>query len=272
VTDGVQTLRQAAALPSTCPDRVCDADGQGQVTVSDGVAVLRAAAALPVKLTCGTGISGIFGGISKVLGAAAPRLELGAPPPAGTLSTLGTPLGRDQVRRGRSVAYSVPYDLDAPADLVVAARGFDGARIEGFYTLALPAGSGTVELQLPTERTDDPFAANFVDVEFFTRTQSTVSSVSSTGLDLIRFAFEIPPLCRGGTNVDQECATDADCPGGLCGDLECLSGTNAGGHCTSDADCPGGGCPDGIGCLDGPNDEQPCSFNSECAGAVCRPD
>ncbi len=271
VTDGVQTLRVAAELPSTCTGRVCDADGRGQVTVSDGVVILRAAASLPAKLSCGTEIAGLFGGVTKVLGAASARLELGAPPTPGASSTLGTPVGRDAVRMGRSVAYSVPYDLDAPADLVVAARdGFGGTRFEGFYALALPAGSGTVELVLPTER--DEAAASFIDVEFFTRTASTVSSVSNAPLDIIRFANEVLPFCLGGPNADAECTSDSECPGGLCGDRECVSGANAGGHCVTDGDCPGGGCADGVGCLDGPNEEQPCSFNSECPESVCRPD
>ncbi len=272
VTDGVQALRSAAALSTTCPNRVCDADGQGQVTVTDGVVILRAAATLPVKLDCGTEISGIFGGITKVRGAETPQLELGAPPPPGIQPTLGTLLGTDQVRTGRSVAYSVPYDLDAPGDLIIAARGDDGARIEGFYTLALPAGTGTVEVQLPTERSSEPMADSFVDVEFFTRSAAAVSSVSSAELDLIRFGFEIPPVCRGGTNAGAECGGNGACPGGFCGDLTCLSGTNAGGPCFGDDDCPGGGCPDFIGCADGPNQEQPCTFNSECPGSICRPD
>ena len=197
VTDGVQALRNAAALGSVCSGRVCDADGQGQVTVSDGVVILRAAAALPAKLTCGTEISGIFGGIRKVIGAQTPRLELGAPPPPGSEPTVGTPVGTDQVRTGRSVAYSVPYQLDEPGDLIVAARGDDGARIEGFYSLALPAGTGTVEIQLPTERNTDPSAEGLVDVEFFTRSQTAVSTVSSTELHAHQVRLRDPPDLSG---------------------------------------------------------------------------
>ena len=52
VTDGVQTLRDAAGLPSPCTASRCDMDGNGSVTVSDGVKVLRYAAELPVTLAC----------------------------------------------------------------------------------------------------------------------------------------------------------------------------------------------------------------------------
>jgi CxxC motif-containing protein (DUF1111 family) len=52
VADGVQTLRAAAALPSTCAPAVCDVDGNGTVGVADGVQVLRAAAGLDATLAC----------------------------------------------------------------------------------------------------------------------------------------------------------------------------------------------------------------------------
>ena len=52
VTDGVQTLRAAAGLTSTCTPARCDLDDSGAVSVSDGVNVLRAAAGLSVTLAC----------------------------------------------------------------------------------------------------------------------------------------------------------------------------------------------------------------------------
>jgi hypothetical protein len=52
VTDGVQTLRAAAALPSFCFPSRCDVDGSGTVSVTDGVNVLRAAASLPFSAAC----------------------------------------------------------------------------------------------------------------------------------------------------------------------------------------------------------------------------
>jgi hypothetical protein len=53
VTDGVQTLRAAANLSSSCSIAVCDVDGSGAITVTDGVNVLRKAAGLPVDEHCG---------------------------------------------------------------------------------------------------------------------------------------------------------------------------------------------------------------------------
>lgn len=51
VTDGVQALRAAAGLSSTCDD-ACDVDGNGTITVTDGVNILRAAAGLAINEAC----------------------------------------------------------------------------------------------------------------------------------------------------------------------------------------------------------------------------
>ncbi|MEO6030272.1 MAG: hypothetical protein ABIR79_25665 [Candidatus Binatia bacterium] len=52
VTDGVQTLRAAASLSSSCVAGRCDVDGSGAVTVTDGVNVLRKAAGLGITEQC----------------------------------------------------------------------------------------------------------------------------------------------------------------------------------------------------------------------------
>jgi hypothetical protein len=52
LTDGVQTLRAAAGLSSSCTPARCDVDGNGAVSLTDGVQVLRAAAGLPITGTC----------------------------------------------------------------------------------------------------------------------------------------------------------------------------------------------------------------------------
>lgn len=52
VTDGVQTLRAAAGLPSSCTVARCDVNDDGAISVTDGVNVLRAVAGLSVSLTC----------------------------------------------------------------------------------------------------------------------------------------------------------------------------------------------------------------------------
>lgn len=52
VTDGVQTLRAAAELSSSCTPARCDVDGSGAISVTDGVNVLRAAAGLSFTANC----------------------------------------------------------------------------------------------------------------------------------------------------------------------------------------------------------------------------
>ncbi len=53
VTDGVNVLRAAAGLTSSCTEAaVCDVDGNGVMSVTDGVNVLRAAAGLSANLAC----------------------------------------------------------------------------------------------------------------------------------------------------------------------------------------------------------------------------
>ena len=51
VTDGVQALRKAADLPSSC-DEGCDVDGSGATTVTDGVNILRKVAGLALNEAC----------------------------------------------------------------------------------------------------------------------------------------------------------------------------------------------------------------------------
>ncbi|MCC6767118.1 MAG: hypothetical protein IT293_20880 [Deltaproteobacteria bacterium] len=66
VTDGVQTLRAAAGLGTTCTAAACDVDGSGSITVTDGVNVLRKAAGIPITEACpgtnlGTQVESLLG-------------------------------------------------------------------------------------------------------------------------------------------------------------------------------------------------------------------
>src|SRR5262249_25682298 len=80
VTDGVQTLRFAAGLSSSCTLEKCDVDGNGAVTVTDGVNVLRKAAGLTIAENCQSrdakvapllrNTVPIFGGLTKTSGGA----------------------------------------------------------------------------------------------------------------------------------------------------------------------------------------------------------
>lgn len=74
VSDGVQTLRAAAGLATTCTTAACDVDGSGAVTVTDGVSVLRKAAGLPITENC-SGSSGAQP--DTVLGELQPVLKYG---------------------------------------------------------------------------------------------------------------------------------------------------------------------------------------------------
>jgi len=78
VTDGVQALRAAAGLSSTCDTNAnCDVDGNGSVSVTDGVNILRKAADLPIIEACAGALDNqletvlrstvpIFGSLTKI--------------------------------------------------------------------------------------------------------------------------------------------------------------------------------------------------------------
>lgn len=74
VTDGVQTLRSAAGLSSSCTAARCDVDGSGAVSVTDGVNVLRKAAGLAAPDACPGAASD---GVQESVDALAPFLAFG---------------------------------------------------------------------------------------------------------------------------------------------------------------------------------------------------
>ena len=70
VTDGVQVLRAAATLSSSCSLALCDVDQSGGITVTDGVNVLRKAAGLPSTDNCALledQLEGLLGGLQPLL-------------------------------------------------------------------------------------------------------------------------------------------------------------------------------------------------------------
>ncbi len=87
VSDGVQTLRAAAQLSSSCDER-CDFDGSGAITVSDGVNVLRKAAQLPVVENCEEDGDPTASLIGHTLGIFGPLVKVGA---VGGAAAAGTP-------------------------------------------------------------------------------------------------------------------------------------------------------------------------------------
>jgi hypothetical protein len=76
VTDGVQTLRSAAGLSSTCSAARCDVDGSGSITVTDGVNVLRKAAGLSAPSACPGGSDG-GDGVQAAVDSVVPFLAFG---------------------------------------------------------------------------------------------------------------------------------------------------------------------------------------------------
>jgi hypothetical protein len=78
VSDGVQVLRAAAGLSSSCTGNDdCDVDGSGSITVTDGVNVLRKAAGLSTVDNCPTGdpVSSLIGHTIDIFG---PLTKVGA--------------------------------------------------------------------------------------------------------------------------------------------------------------------------------------------------
>jgi hypothetical protein len=76
VTDGVQALRSAAGLSSSCTAAACDVDGNGSTTVTDGVNVLRKAAGLSSPDAC-TGGGAINQEVQDLIQEIQPFLSLG---------------------------------------------------------------------------------------------------------------------------------------------------------------------------------------------------
>jgi hypothetical protein len=69
VTDGVQVLRSAVGLSSSCAANpaLCDVDGSGTTTVSDGVNVLRKSAGLAIADACPSGATAEIQAITDVV-------------------------------------------------------------------------------------------------------------------------------------------------------------------------------------------------------------
>jgi hypothetical protein len=120
VSDGVQTLRAAAGLSTTCTPERCDVDGGGTVSVSDGVNVLRAAAGLSVRLQCPSGGSVDCTGalvrlaldVPEPIGAA--QLELTYPPASVAIPGTGDEAASrvDVLTTTSLLAGGQPNDLD----------------------------------------------------------------------------------------------------------------------------------------------------------------
>ena len=87
--------------------------------------------------------------------------------------------------------------------------------------------------------------------------------------------------CTGGTNANNPCLFETDCPGGTCTTTQgvacsrCSGGSNDGFSCDGDNDCPGGTCPSAgnaschEACNGGSNPTMPCDVPNCGSGGTC---
>ena len=149
VTDGVQVLRQAAGLDSTCSERAnsCNVDGVGDITVTDGVNVLRKAADLPVTDNCPGGT--VDDDVEEITDRVVPFLKLGldsipnvspavAPAEVEDCEDGGT---RDTTQDGNDVR----VEFNA---CKVSEPGLGAFQLDGFIELEIGIPDGTVEFEL----------------------------------------------------------------------------------------------------------------------------
>jgi hypothetical protein len=150
LADGVQVLREAVLLPSTCKDLQCDTDGSGSVGVTDAVAVLRRAAGLNAKIGCNTGVGNAL---------TTPPYSAGgglATDYAGLCLDDTPPTAKDRLDiRGVGASSDRPellfrFSSSAPRLLIIGAKTPNGKAARGFYVLTVAqAASARVALNLP---------------------------------------------------------------------------------------------------------------------------
>jgi hypothetical protein len=115
--DGVNVLRAAASLSSSCTLPTCDINSDGVINDVDGVNVLRAAALLPATLNCPPPIEDFVEGVEVEEGGGVPVLQVGAAPipGQGAPDTIGEIEGSTSAVAGSSNTVTVPYDASAQA-------------------------------------------------------------------------------------------------------------------------------------------------------------
>ncbi len=162
VTDGVQVLRSAAGLESTCTARPnsCNIDGAGEISVTDGVNVLRKVAGLPVTDNCpgGTGDDDVEEVTDRVvpflkLGLdAIPNVSLGAvPADIEDCEDGGT---RDTQQSGNDVTVTF-------AACKVSEPGLGAFQLDGFIEVTLGFPNSTVEFELSVTDLDSGRLVDF---------------------------------------------------------------------------------------------------------------
>jgi hypothetical protein len=250
INDGVQTLRAAASLSSTCGADVCDVTGDGSITLVDGINVLRAAASLSAQNACPSEITGFVNNVESSDGTDA-SLDVGvAPlPGAGAPETISGVDGDTNVEEGESNSVTVTYDTGGAAEaqiagtadqsLIVTVRTLRGVPRKGFFKLPLDTPSGQINLiiDFPPDLPPDDFLLGF-------------ATLDANGVSQVATLRQSPGgFCGDGTVSPPE---TCDPPGTVPGGPTCRS------DCTF--------CGDGI--VNGPEqcDGNP---NNECVGLRC---
>lgn len=161
VTDGVQALRAAAGLSTTCDDG-CDVDGNGTITVSDGVNILRKAAGIPVVDACdftGAEANGVvspalpvFGALTKVPGVSSQAsLAAGTCDNDGTITTVGA--GSSSIitfsdcRLGNAIVDGTIGRVVLGSGLALGLDALKLRRVRGGETLTLNGTLGVGDMQ-----------------------------------------------------------------------------------------------------------------------------
>lgn len=149
VTDGVQVLRAAAGLTSTCTQNPnnCNVDGTGDISVTDGVNVLRKAASLTITENCPGG--GGDDDVREITDRVVPFLKLGldsipnlspaaAPADVEDCEDGGT---RDTQENGNEIR--VQFNA-----CKVSEPGLGAFQLDGFIELTIGIPNSSVEFEL----------------------------------------------------------------------------------------------------------------------------
>lgn len=214
VTDGVQVLRAAAALSSTCSASTCDVDGSGAVTVTDGVNVLRKAAGVAITENC---VASVDQQVETLLKNTLPVF--------GDLTKLGA--GAQSARAaGTSSGICENSDGDATFDQETSTIEFFNCQLEGFVydgSLGVFGDQTTLTLSFDLDTTDlttDEFFSLLGDLSFRgTQTGSLISGTLQTSfsnLGDVSVAFEEIGTDAEGNFVSGSLlldATDSDIEG-----------------------------------------------------------
>jgi hypothetical protein len=175
VTDGVQTLRAAAGLATSCVAGRCDVDGSGTVTVSDGVNVLRKAAGVAVDERCP--VASTSESVKVILGEMTKIARVGVPAAA-------VAARRDARERSGSAHAAVTTECDEGfIELDGTTSVFHDCR---FGTLVINGSLSTVNItsdpengRFVTANTYDRYEVRFLDTGFTFRQTGT----STTDID-----------------------------------------------------------------------------------------